>query len=67
MGLADKFDEFKDKAADLLGEHGDKANEGVEKAGDFADEKTGGKYSEQVDTAQEKAREGIDKFGQQQQ
>lgn len=67
MGLADKFDEFKDKAADLLGEHGDKAKEGVEKAGDFADEKTGGKYSEQVDTAQEKASEGIDKFGQQQQ
>lgn len=35
-----------DKAKDLAQEHGDKI-------GDFVDEKTGGKYSEQIDQARE--------------
>lgn len=54
MGI---FDKAKNKAQELAGQHGDKVDEGVTKAKDFADEKTGGKYSEQIDTAAEKARE----------
>ncbi|MGH9000154.1 MAG: antitoxin, partial [Acidimicrobiia bacterium] len=42
------FDKMKDKAQDLVGEHGEKAKEGVEKAGDIADEKTGGKHSDKI-------------------
>ncbi|MFC8013862.1 antitoxin, partial [Streptomyces cinereoruber] len=34
--------------------HEDQAGKGVDKAGDFADKKTQGKYSGQVDTAQDK-------------
>jgi hypothetical protein len=59
------FDELKDKAKDLLGKHGDKADQGVERAGQFADDKTGGKHTEHIDKAEEKAKEGLRKFGEQ--
>ncbi|MPZ51666.1 MAG: antitoxin [Acidimicrobiia bacterium] len=49
----------KDKVDDLADEHGDKMKDGIEKAGDFVDEKTGGKYADQVDAVQEKADEVI--------
>ncbi|HEX6337878.1 MAG TPA: antitoxin [Jiangellaceae bacterium] len=45
--------EFKDKISDAVDKHGDKIKKGVDKAADFADEKTGGKYSEHIDKAQE--------------
>ncbi|WNV86469.1 antitoxin [Umezawaea sp. Da 62-37] len=65
MGIGDKFDALKDKAKEALGEHGDKADQGVDKAGDFVDGRTDGKYSEQIDKGQEKAKEGLNRFGQQ--
>ena len=37
-----------------------KVKEGVEKAGDMIDEKTDGKYADQVDMAQDKVEELID-------
>ncbi|MFC7792159.1 antitoxin [Streptomyces cinereoruber] len=43
-----------DKLKGMLKGHEDQAGKGVDKAGDFADEKTQGKYSGQVDTAQDK-------------
>lgn len=48
------FDNVGDKAKDLAEDHPDQAKQGVDKAGDFADDKTGGKYSDQIDTGQEK-------------
>jgi antitoxin protein of toxin-antitoxin system len=50
------FDNMKDKVSKLVDDHGDKVAEGLDKAGDFADEKTGGKYSDKIDAAQEQAR-----------
>ncbi|WUH96724.1 antitoxin [Spirillospora sp. NBC_00431] len=50
-----------DKVKQMLGQHSDKAREGVEKAGDKFDERTGGKYSDKVDKAQDKAGEYIDR------
>ena len=50
------FDEMKEKAKDMLGQHGDKAEEGIDKARDFADEKTGGKHSDQLDKAADQAK-----------
>ncbi|WP_415952547.1 antitoxin [Streptomyces sp. KLOTTS4A1] len=44
------------------GQAEDKAKEAVQKVGDEVDEKTGGKYSEHVDKAQEAATEQIDKL-----
>ncbi|RKT56260.1 antitoxin [Saccharothrix australiensis] len=66
MGIGDKFDELKDKAKDALGQHGDKAQEGVERAGGFVDEKTGGQHSEQIGKGTEKAQEGLRNLGEQQ-
>lgn len=51
-----------DKAGDLAKEHEDKVEAGIEKVGDFVDEKTGGKYSEQVDQAQKVVNEQLDKL-----
>lgn len=54
-----------DKAKDLLGEHGDKVDEGIDKLGDLIDEKTGGQHADKVDTAQAKIREQLDKLNEQ--
>ena len=57
MGM---FDSMKDKAADLVNEHGEQVGEGLDKAGDFVDEKTGGKYGDKIDMGVEKAKERLD-------
>lgn len=62
MGIGDKFDELKDKAKDALGQHGDKADEGIDRAGQFVDERTGGEHSERIRTGTDKAKEGLDRF-----
>ena len=57
------LDDMKDKARDLAEEHGDKIKDGLEKAAEFVDEKTGGKHSDKIDKGVEKGRETIDKLG----
>lgn len=57
------FDNMRDKAEDAAAEHPDQVDEGIEKAGDFADDKTGGKYSDQVDRGQEKAGDYVEGLG----
>lgn len=57
------FDEAKEKAEGLASQHGDKADAGLDKAGEFADEKTGGKHSDQIDTGVDKAKEATQRFG----
>jgi hypothetical protein len=53
---------FMDKAKDMADQHDDQVDQGLEKAGDFADQKTGGKYDNQidkgVDTAQQRTGDG---------
>jgi len=56
MGIGD----FADKAKDLAADHKDKVKEGIDKAGDAVDEKTEGKYSEQIDKGEETAKDYID-------
>ena len=46
-----------DKVKGLLGQHSDKAEKGINKAGDMIDRKTGGKYSDKIDSVQEKAKD----------
>jgi hypothetical protein len=48
-----------DKIKGMMKGHGDKASSGVEKAGDFVDEKTKGKYSEHIDKGQKKLKEQL--------
>jgi hypothetical protein len=51
-----------DKAKDALSGQEDKVDAGVEKAGDMFDEKTGDKYTEQVDQGQEMAQDKVRDF-----
>jgi len=51
---------LKDKAAGFVGENADKVKGGIDKAGDFVDQKTGGKYSDKIDGIQGKASEAVD-------
>ncbi len=54
------FDNLKKKASDLVDGHGDKVGDGIDKAGDTIDERTGGQHADQVDTGQQKLKDGLD-------
>ena len=54
------FDNIKDKVQGLVDEHGDKAGVGLDKAGDFVDEKTGGQYADKVDQGQDGLKDALD-------
>ena len=47
---------FLDKAKDLLGKHEEKVESGLDKVADMVDDKTGGKYADQIDKGQEAAK-----------
>jgi hypothetical protein len=47
--------EFMDDAKKLASEHQDVADEGLDKAAQFAGEKSGGKYDSQTEGAEQKA------------
>jgi hypothetical protein len=51
--------EFMDDAKKLASEHQDVADEGLDKAAQFADDKSGGKYGSQVEGAQQKAEDHL--------
>ncbi|WP_406047459.1 antitoxin [Kribbella sp. NBC_00889] len=57
MGM---FDNLKDQATGAVDEHGDKVSEGLDKAGEFANEKTGGEYGEKIDQGTDFARDRLD-------
>ena len=46
--------DFLDQAKKLASEHSDLVDKGLDKAADMAKEKTGGKYDEHIQTAEEK-------------
>jgi hypothetical protein len=66
MGFFDKLkgqaSELKDKAVGTVNENSDKIHSGLNKAGEFVDKKTKGKYSDKIDTAKSKAEQGLDKL-----
>lgn len=59
MGMLDKF---KKQASDLAEEHGDKVDGAIDKAAEFVDDKTGGKYSDKIEAGAEKAKDVVDKL-----
>ena len=60
-GLKGKAGELKDKATELVGGNADKIKGGIDHAGKFVDQKTGGKYSDKIGGFQTKASEAVDK------
>ncbi|MDV8024447.1 antitoxin [Rhodococcus sp. IEGM 1330] len=59
MGFADNLKGIVDKGKDLAAENSDKIDDVVEKAGDFIDNKTGGKYADKVDKVQDAVKKAI--------
>ncbi|MFF4306255.1 antitoxin [Streptomyces sp. NPDC001601] len=65
IGGIDGLKNLADKAKDVAEEHGDAIGAGLEKAGDLVDERTEGKYTEQIDTGVAKARQLVERLGEQ--
>lgn len=51
-----------DQVGDLAKQHHEKIEGGIDQAGNFIDEKTGGKYQGQVDQAQDFANDHLDRL-----
>ncbi|MGR6316885.1 antitoxin [Micromonospora soli] len=49
--------DFMDKAQDFADKHDKQVDQGIEKAGEQADRRTGGKYDEQIDKGVEMAQQ----------
>ena len=58
MGL---LDDLKGKAQQVIGGNEDAIKDGIEKAGDFVDSKTGGKHADKIDAVQRGASDFVDK------
>jgi hypothetical protein len=58
MGLRDWLNKGKKAAA----ENKDAVKDGVDKAGDFIDDKTGGQHADHVDKGQDAAKDYVDKL-----
>lgn len=58
MGL---LDDLKGKAQQVIGGNEQAIKDGIEKAGDFVDSKTGGKYADKIDAVQRGASDYVDK------
>ena len=60
MGLADRLKDLRKKGEDAAVEHKEQIYQAVQKAGAAADERTGGKYHEQIRKAGAKADAFVD-------
>ena len=58
MGL---LDDLKGKAQQVIGGNEQAIKDGIEKAGDFVDSKTGGKHADKIDSVQRGASDFVDK------
>jgi hypothetical protein len=54
---------FMDKVKSMLGQHEEKVSRGVDKAAKMADSKTKGKYSEQIKSGTDKAKNAAKQYG----
>jgi uncharacterized protein YjbJ (UPF0337 family) len=54
------MDKAKAKLTEAVDQHGDKIAQGIDKAGNVVNEKTGGKHAGKIDQATGKARDALD-------
>lgn len=57
MGM---FDNLKKKAAKAVDEHGEKIGQGIDKAGDAASKRTGGKHDDKIAKGTSSAKDALD-------
>jgi hypothetical protein len=60
------FGEFVDKAKEMAGEHPDQVQEGLQKVGDEVDQKTGNRFSDQIQQGEQRAEDYLGDGGQNQ-
>ena len=54
------LDKARAKLTEAVDQHGDKIAEGIDRAGRFANERTGGKHADKIDQATGRARDALD-------
>ncbi len=54
------LDDAKDKLGDLVDSQGEKIGQGLDKAADLIDDKTGGKHTDKIDAGADKAKDVLD-------
>jgi hypothetical protein len=54
------LNDVKAKLTKAVDSQGDKIGDGLEKAGDLVDKKTGGKYGDKIDAGVDKAKDALD-------
>ncbi|MEU1985711.1 antitoxin [Nocardia sp. NPDC019395] len=59
MSLMDNLKNLVGKGQEVAAKNSDKINQGVDKAGDFLDQKTKGKYSDKIQKGKEAARKVV--------
>ncbi len=66
MGFMDKAKEalagHSDKVADAVDQHSERIDDAIDKTGDFANDKTGGKYADQINSGGDTVRKGLDRL-----
>src|SRR4028119_1730567 len=66
MGFLDKIKvqavTVKDLAVDTAAKNSDKISDGLDKAGEFVDKQTKGKYTDKIQTGKVKAKQGLEKL-----
>ncbi|MFJ8824286.1 antitoxin [Streptomyces sp. NPDC102467] len=66
MGFLDnlkaKLSPAKDKVTELAQQHGDKIDQGLDKAAKAVDDKTKGKYSDKIQQGTSKAKDALDRL-----
>ncbi len=59
MGAFDSIKGLADKAKEFAAKNPDKVDQAIDKAGDIVDSKTGGKFADKVDKAQDAAKKAL--------
>lgn len=54
------FDNLKGKVRDFVDGNSDKISDGLDKAGEFIDSKTGGKHTDKIATGKDKLKDALD-------
>jgi hypothetical protein len=63
MALLDSLKNLFKQGEGQVAAHKDQAHDAVKKVADEAEKRTGGKYGDQIDSAEQKANDAIDKIG----